>query len=78
MCAFDSILYWPVVLGLVRPDSRASRLSTTSRFSVGRIPVLATVTKKIIEDIPAQEKLIAVLASQYAALAKHEKGVKGR
>ena len=28
----------------LRPGSRASRLSTTSRFSVGRIPVLATVT----------------------------------
>lgn len=28
----------------LRPGSRASRLSSTSRFSVGRIPVLATVT----------------------------------
>ena len=34
----------PSVPSPLRPGSRASRLSTTSRFSVGRIPVLATVT----------------------------------
>lgn len=34
----------PIVPSPLRPGSRASRLSTTSRFSVGRIPVLATVT----------------------------------
>ena len=34
----------PRVPSPLRPGSRASRLSTTSRFSVGRIPVLATVT----------------------------------
>ena len=34
----------PSVPSPLRPGSRASRLSTTSRFSVGRIPSLATVT----------------------------------
>lgn len=34
----------PSVPSPLRPGSRASRLSTTSRFSVGRIPVLANVT----------------------------------
>lgn len=34
----------PVVSSPLRPGSRASRLSATSRFSVGRIPVLANVT----------------------------------
>ena len=33
----------PSVSSPLRPGSRASRLSTTSRFSVGRVPVLATV-----------------------------------
>ena len=34
----------PSVSSPLRPGSRASRLSTTSRFSVGRIPALATAT----------------------------------
>lgn len=39
----------------LRPGSRASRLSTTSRFSVGRVPVLSTVGS-------AQSKAAATIA----------------